>query len=105
VDSKAVLWKSVSALMKKHYGKENLTRLAKDCDIGPGTSSRLKAQQTSVGLEVVDKIAEHFHVQPWQLLVPGFDPESHPTLQPLTERERQLYEQFKKVAKEFIKEH
>jgi hypothetical protein len=104
VDSKAVLWKSVSALMKKHYGKENLTQLAKDCKFGPGTSSRLKEQKTSVGLDVVDKIAEHFHVQSWQLLVQGFDPESHPTLQPLSERERQLYERWKEVAKEIIKQ-
>jgi hypothetical protein len=100
--SKEVLWKSVSALMKKHYGKENLTKLAKDCDFGPGTSSRLKEQKTSVGLDVLDKIADTFNVQAWQLMVPGFDPDNPPTLQPLSERERLLYEQFKRVAKEII---
>lgn len=103
VDSKKVLWKSVSALMKKHYGGENLTRLARDCGFGPGTSTRLKETKTSVGLEVIDKIAKHFHVEPWQLLIPGFNPDNMPTLQPLSEQERKLYERLAEVAKE-IKE-
>lgn len=102
MDSKKVLWASVSALMRKHYGGENLTRLAKDCKVGPGTASRLKEQQTSVGLEVVDKIAAKFGLQAWQILVPGFDPEHVPTLQPLSEREAELYRRWKEVAKEII---
>jgi hypothetical protein len=95
-----VLWESVSALMQKHYGGINLTRLAKDCKFGPGTASRLKEAQTSVGVEIIDKIAVFFHVQPWELLVPGFTPDNRPTLQPLSEQERRLYARLKEVAKE-----
>ena len=102
VDSRELLWASVSALMKKHYGRENLTKLAKDCEIGPATASRMKAQQTSVGLDVIDRIAKRFHVEPWSLLVPGFNPDHAPTLQPLSAREAELYERFKAVAKELI---
>jgi transcriptional regulator with XRE-family HTH domain len=93
----------VHALMLKHYGKENLTRLARECKIGPGTASRLKEGETSVGLETIDKIARHFNVQAWELLVPNFDPANRPTLQPITEQERRLYERLREVAKE-IKE-
>jgi hypothetical protein len=100
VDSKRVLWRSVSALMRKHYGEENLTRLARDCKIGPGTASRMKEAKTSVGLEIVEKIAKHFHVETWELLVPSFDPANRPTLQPVTEQERRLYERLREVAKE-----
>lgn len=103
LDSKRVLWRSVSALMKKHYGGENLTRLAKDCKIGPATASRMKEGQTSVGVDIVDKVAKHFQVQPWELLVPTFDPKNRPALQPLSEQERRLYERLREVAKE-IKE-
>jgi transcriptional regulator with XRE-family HTH domain len=102
VDSRKVLWKSVSALMLKHYGEENLTRLARDCKIGPGTASRIKAAETSVGLEVIDKIAKKFHVDAWELLVPGFDPGNRPALQPLSEHERQLYARWKELARETI---
>lgn len=99
VDSKDVLWKSVSALMQKHYGKENLTRLAKDCKIGPGSASRIKERKTSVGLDIIDSIAKHFHIQPWELLVPAFDPGNRPTLQPLSESERKLYARIAEAVK------
>ena len=72
-DSKLVLWENVSALMKAKYGRENLTRLAAEAKVGPGTVSRIKAHETSVGLDVVEAIARIFKVEPWQLLVPGLD--------------------------------
>lgn len=100
MDSKRVLWKSVLALMQKHYGEENLTRLARECKIGPGTASRMKEGATSVGLDIVDKIAKHFHIESWELLVPNFDPANRPTLQPVSEQERRLYERLREVAKE-----
>lgn len=100
MDSKRVLWKSVSALMHKHYGEENLTRLARECKIGPGTASRMKEGETSVGLEIIDKIAKRFGVQSWELLVPNFDPSNRPALQPVSEQERRLYERLREVAKE-----
>lgn len=79
-DSKAVLWHTVSALMTKHWGMENLNRLSREAKMSPGTSSRLKAQETSVGLEVLDKLAACFRCESWQLLVPGFDPPNPPGL-------------------------
>lgn len=72
-DSKLVLWENVSALMKAKYGRENLTRLAAEAKVGPGTVSRIKAHETSVGIDVVEAIARIFKVEPWQLLVPGLD--------------------------------
>lgn len=77
-DSKAFLWAAVQALMNKHFGDENLNRLARVAKFGPGTASRLKAQATSVGLDTLDKLAQAFSVEPWQLLVPGFDPDAPP---------------------------
>lgn len=77
-ESKANLWASVQALMRKRFGEENLNRLAREVKVGPATASRLKAQETSVGLDLVDKIARSFGVEPWQLLVPGFDPDAPP---------------------------
>jgi hypothetical protein len=87
--------------MLKHYGEENLSRLSRECGIGLGTTTRIKQQQTSVGLEIVDKIAEHFGLHPWQLLVPGFDPDNLPTLMPVSSSERQLYERLSAAVREF----
>jgi hypothetical protein len=73
LDLKKVLWDSVSALMEEKWGGENLTRLAREGKLGPGTAQRLKEQKTSVGLDIVQKIACLFKVAPHQLLVPTDD--------------------------------
>lgn len=100
IDSKVMLWRSVSALMRSRWGDENLNKLAKAARIGPATCARLKEQKTSVGLEVIDKLAAAFHVEAWQLLVPTFDPQNLPTLLPMSEAERQFYERMIRAARD-----
>lgn len=68
--TKQILWANVSALMKEKYGGENLTRLSRDTKIGPGTTTRIKMCETSVGVEVLEKISAAFSVETWQLLAP-----------------------------------
>ncbi len=87
--------------MEHHWGGENLSRLAREADIGPGSATRLKQQQTSVGIELVEKVARLFHLEAWQLLVPGFDPKSPPTLLPMSEAERAFYERLLQAARAF----
>jgi hypothetical protein len=70
-----VLWANVRALMVKRYGGENLNRLAREAKIGPGSATRIKECQTNVGLGVLEKLARHFEVEPWQLLAPGLSDE------------------------------
>lgn len=67
---KKILWNNVRALMLKHYGAENLNRLAREAKIGPGSASRIKEARTSIGLDVLEKVAHHFRVDPWELLMP-----------------------------------
>lgn len=98
----AVLWQNVASLMKHKYGKENLTRLANDSGCGPGTVSRIKAQQTSVGLDVLEKVAGVFDLQPWHLLTPDLDPENPPVIW-LNREERALYARLKVIAAEVAK--
>ena len=74
------LWENVSRLMVKRYGKENLTQLAKDAKFGPGSATRLKDQSTSVGVDIVDRLAKLFKLEPWQLLVPQLNVDSPPRL-------------------------
>lgn len=104
IDTNATLWMNVQALMLKHWGEVNLNRLARECNIGPATAARIKAQRTSVGLEVLEKIADKFHLALWQILVPGMDPDSPPALQPVSMAERALYEKIMAAAKEIASE-
>lgn len=100
IDSNATLWQNVQALMIRKYGKTNIKGFAAFCKVGVGTIQRIEAQQTSVGLAILDKIAQKFELAPWQLLVPGFDPVNPPALQPVSARERAMYDKIMKVAKE-----
>lgn len=79
-NTKKRLWENVSRLMVKRYGKENLTKLAKEAKFGPGSATRLKDQSTSVGVDIVDKLAQLFKVEPWQLSVPQLNVDSPPRL-------------------------
>lgn len=102
IDSRKVLWENVAALMSHHWRGENLTRLAREAGIGPGSATRLKEQKTSVGLELVDKLARVFGLEVWQLLVPGLNPRAPPTLMPMSEQERAFYERVAEAAKAFV---
>lgn len=104
INTAAALWQNISALMVRHYGRVNQSRLADECGIGLGTVNRIKQQTTSVGIDVIERIAANFNLAPWQLLVPGFDPKSPPALQPVNEKERKLYEKIMNAAREIAAE-
>lgn len=68
------------------------------------TVQRIKEQQTSIGLNVLDKISARFNTSAWQLLVPGFDPNNKPALRPVSDRERELYDRIMLAAKTYAGE-
>jgi len=89
-DTKAVLWRNVTALMVHHWGKENLSQLSRTAKIGLASCTRMKEQKTSVGLDILDAVAGAFGLQAWHLLTPELDPSNPPVIW-LTESERKLY--------------
>ena len=99
VDSKTVLWNNVSALMRKRWNCENLSKLAREAGIGPGSATRIKEQRTSVGLDVLEKVAACFDLEPWQLLVANLDPDDLP-IAPLTQNEAAKIERMREAAKQ-----
>ena len=70
---KETLWANVRALMVSRYGSENITRLSREAKIGPATVQRIKDAETSVGVDVIEKIARTFGVEPWHLIAPGMN--------------------------------
>jgi hypothetical protein len=93
-----VLWDNVSAAMRLHWGKENLTRLGKEAGIGPGGATRLKQQKTSVGLDVLARVAILFDLHPFHLLLPNLDP-ANPPVMPMTPQEQEFYATLKTAFK------
>jgi transcriptional regulator with XRE-family HTH domain len=102
IDSRAVLWASVRALMVKEFGKENLSRFSARTGVPLGSLSRIKEQETSVGLEMIDRIAAAFGLYGWQLLVPGFDPATPPVLRAIKNGEVAMYEKLLAAARELV---
>lgn len=78
--SRETLWGAVSGLMRKVYGEENINRLARDVKMGPATVQRMKALDTSIGIDLIDRVADFFGVPAWQLLAPGLDQGAAPEL-------------------------
>lgn len=93
-NAKAVLWENVSALMSHHWGKENLSRLSREAHIGLASCTRLKEQQTSVGLELIESVAHVFGLQAWQLLIAGLDP-TNPPVFVMSKAEQTFYARMK----------
>jgi transcriptional regulator with XRE-family HTH domain len=79
-ESKKTLALTVLALMQKHFGGKNLTKLAREAVGSPGNATRLLDGKTSVSVDMLDRIARRFKLEPWQLLVPDFDPSAPPKL-------------------------
>ena len=102
IDSRAALWASVRALMVKEFGKENINRFHTRTKVTLATIGRIKAQKTSVGLEVIDQIAAAFGLSGWQLLVPGFDPHNPPVLRAAKNGESVMYERLLAAARELV---
>lgn len=73
VDIKAVLWRNLNTLMAQQWGGENLTRLAREAGFAPATATRLKNQETSIGIDILEQLAAVFKVDAWQLLYRGLD--------------------------------
>lgn len=67
---KDILWGNVLALMEERYGRENINRLAREAKVGVGTVSRMKEAKTSVGVNIVEKIAGLFKMEAFELLMP-----------------------------------
>jgi hypothetical protein len=72
-DLKKLLWENVRALMLDKYGRENLTLLAKEAGIGVASIQRIKEMQTSVGIDILEKVAKAFRMEPHQIICPVVD--------------------------------
>lgn len=83
-----------SALMRKNFAN--------------GTAQRILAGETSYGVEMVDRIAEAFGVEPWQLLVPDLDVADRPFLSdapaewPFSMVDREAYEALGEADRAFV---
>lgn len=99
---KRVIWENLTALMESHWGAVNLNQLAREAGIGPASVTRIKNQETSIGIDVLEKLASIFDLQPWQLLVPGLNPGNLPVLSVGGKTEQIFYKTLESIRKEIV---
>lgn len=56
--------------MLARWGQENQNRLAREAGVGVATIARMKTAGTSIGVDVLEKVAGALGVEAWQLLCP-----------------------------------
>lgn len=69
----------------------SITQLAEHCKMHARTVNRIIYGEAATQLDSINMLAMHLGCEPWQLLVPDADLTNPPVLQPVTEREKQLW--------------
>lgn len=78
-DLKITVRDNIRRLLRLKEGESGVGRLMEHGFVN-GTAQRILAGETSLGVDLLAKLAGAFRVQPWQLLVPGIDPDALPEL-------------------------
>lgn len=69
--AKLIVSENVAALVTKKYGRINTSAFAREAGIGIGGVQRLLDKETSVGVELIARVAAFFNIDTWQLLAPN----------------------------------
>lgn len=99
---------NLKALMAEHTNLSTLIQVEQATEqcglkIGKSTVGRLLKCETPVNLDYVEVLARIFHLDPWQLIVPGLDPKNPPTLRSVSASEEQLYARLRDLARQISK--
>ncbi len=96
--SREILGANLNILMKTHWARDKRLnsnkKVGDKLGVSDNTLGRIRRGENSIGIDMLDKIADLYKLQPWQLLVPEFDAASPPMLRAMNEHERTLYERL-----------
>lgn len=89
-----ILCKNLNRLMDKHH--EANRRLSVVCHVAEGAIARIRRGEGGATTQTLERLAAHYGLEPWMLLVEDLDPDNPPQLVYPSSEERALYERFKK---------
>lgn len=81
-DLRKIIRDNVRRLLKLGPNDKGIAELVR-LGLSNGTAQRLMGAETSIGIELLQTLADGLDVEPWQLCVPDLDPEVMPRLEPL----------------------
>jgi len=68
--SRQILAANLNRLMQSTLSLNSNTKLVKRSGLGLGTMGRVRNAEVAATIDTLDRLAECFGVQPWQLLIP-----------------------------------
>jgi hypothetical protein len=68
------------------------------CKVGKSTVDRALREETTLNLDYLEAVAAVFGLDPWQLLVPGLNPDNAPVLRTVGAAEEVLYAKMRALA-------
>lgn len=74
--------------------------LAQHARVPQSTIGRLLRGEQSPTLDMVERLAQAFDLEPWQMLVPELDATNPPITKQIDDQQRQLWEKFRHAAQE-----
>ena len=86
----SIVGDNLDTLMKHREGLSTNHRVADKIKIPARTVGRIRNAETSCQIDTLAKLAKAFDIEPWQLLVPNYDP-TNPPVRVQTRAERDLY--------------
>lgn len=107
ISSRETLAANLRALMAANPALGTTTAVEKATEangmkVGKSTVDRLCKGKTPVNLDYIEVLALVFHLDPWQLMVPGLDPKSPPTLRSVSASEEALYKRLRELALKIV---
>lgn len=85
VNLKKIIRENVRARLGLRPGQAGVSKLI-ELGIAQGSAQRVLGGETSVGADLIAEVAQVLNVAPWQLCVPGLDPDRLPSLEPVSFR-------------------
>lgn len=91
---------NLARLMKATPSLDTNTKLFNRAGIPVATISRILNGKTACTIDMLDRIAPAFNLEPWQLLVPNLSPSNPQILRTSSDTEEALYTKIRELIEE-----
>ena len=94
---------NLTLLMKSSNAAGSDEKLARRSGVGRGTVQRARRGEVSLSIGNLERLADAFGLEPWQLLIPGLEPGNPPALRAVNSEERMLWQRLRAAYEELLK--
>lgn len=100
MEARHVIARNLKALMKVTPGLDTLPKITAVSGVSNGTLDRMRRAAAAVRVDQLEAVSKAFGLEPWQFMVPSFEPKNPPVLAKASAAERELYAKLQHVAEE-----